>query len=69
MVTILYISSRLEKIPRNLTIIVRDLFRTAVCIKPRLIQNGLELFKRRNSTDVVKDMEALAKQSKFWFAK
>ena len=38
----------------------------AVCIKPRIIQNGLEIFKRHNdSQDVISEMESLANGSKF----
>ena len=56
--------TRLETIPRNLTTIVRDLFKMAVCIKPRLIRSGLEVFKRRNATDVIEEMESIANGSK-----
>ena len=57
---------RLEKIPRNLTTIANGLFKTAVCLKPRIIQSGLDIFKRRtNSQDMVREMESLANGGKF----
>ena len=57
---------RLEKIPRNLTTIAKDLFKMAVCLKPRIIRNGLEIFKRQNdSQDVIREMESLANGGKF----
>ena len=57
---------RLEKIPRNLTTIAKQLFKMAVCIKPRIIQNGLEIFKRHNdSQDVISEMESLANGGMF----
>ena len=33
---------RLDAIPRNLTTLARELFRTAVCLKPRLVHSGLD---------------------------
>ena len=55
-------------IPRNLSTIAKELFKTAFCIKPRIIQGGLNVFSRRNRTkSVVEEMETLVEASKNFF--
>ena len=52
-------------IPRNLSTIAKELFKTAFCIKPRIIQGGLNVFRRRNRTkSVVEEMETLVEEGK-----
>ena len=51
---------RLEKIPRNLTAIAREVFTLAVCMKPRLINRGLERLKpQNNSNDALDGMKRI----------
>ena len=52
-------------IPRNLSTIATALFKTAFCIKPRIIQGGLNFFGHRNRTKTaVEEMETLVESSK-----
>ena len=49
---------RLGRIPKNLTTVVRELFTVAVCLKPRLVNMGLERLKsERNSDDFIERIE------------
>ena len=55
-------------IPRNLSTVAKELFKTAFCIKPRIIQGGLNVFKHRNRTkSMVEEMETLVEASKIWY--
>ena len=49
---------RLGRIPKNLTTVARELFTVAVCLKPRLVNMGLERLKQeRNSNDIIQRIE------------
>ena len=53
-------------IPRNLSTIAKQLFQTAFCIKPRIIQGGLNVLRRSNNTNsIVDEMETIVERSKF----
>ena len=52
-------------IPRNLSTIAKQLFQTAFCVKPRIIQGALNIFSPRNrSITAVQEMETLITTSK-----
>ena len=42
---------RLGRIPKNLTTVARELFTVAVCLKPRLVNMGLEQLKSERNSD------------------
>ena len=42
---------RLEAIPKNLNTVARELFRMAICLKPRLIRTGLERIRNNGDSD------------------
>ena len=50
----------LRILPRNLTTVAKELFRTMICIKPRIIQGALNIFgDRNNSRDTLERVESL----------
>ena len=50
----------LRILPRNLTTVAKELFRTMICIKPRIIQGALNIFgDRNNSHDTLERVESL----------
>ena len=54
-------------IPRNLSTIAKELFKTAFCIKPRIIQGGINFFGNRNRTrSAVEEMETIVESSKIF---
>ena len=54
-------------IPRNISTVAKELFKTAFCIKPRIIQGGLNFFGHRNRTKTaVEEMETLVESSKIF---
>lgn len=40
----------LKILPRNLTTVAKELFRTMICIKPRILQGALNIFGDRNNS-------------------
>ena len=53
--------------PRNISTVAKELFKTAFCIKPRIIQGGLNFFGHRNRTKTaVEEMETLVESSKIF---
>ena len=53
---------RLEMVPTNLHSVVKELFKTVVCLKPRLIRDGLEILKpQNNSHDIVREIDDIGK--------
>ena len=50
----------LRILPRNLTTVAKELFRTMICIKPRILQGALNIFgDRNNSRDTLERVESL----------
>ena len=49
----------LKILPRNLTTVAKELFRTMICIKPRILQGALNIFgDRNNSRDTLERVES-----------
>ena len=42
---------RIDTIPKNISTIAKELFRTVVCLKPRLIRSGIERIHSLSNTD------------------
>ena len=54
-----------NKIPTSLNDVAKDLFKMAVCFKPRLIRGGLRVFKGGNQTeDMMAEMEEILERGK-----
>ena len=50
----------LKILPRNLTTVAKELFRTMICIKPRILQGALNIFGDRiNSRQTLERVESL----------
>ena len=50
----------LKILPRNLTSVAKELFRTMICIKPRILQGALNIFAdRNNSRQTLERVESL----------
>ena len=55
----------LKILPRNLTTVAKELFRTMICIKPRILQGALNIFAdRNNSRQTLERMESLISKGK-----
>ena len=60
------ISSRLDVVPKNMHTIVKEIFKMAVCIKPRLIRQGFQMMDTLNATqDTFEQMNRLLDHGKF----
>lgn len=47
---------RLEKVPKSLHTIAKELFKIVVCLKPRMIQRGLQqLLPQDNPNEIISD--------------
>ena len=50
MIFIVYFN-RVDSVPKNLNSVAKELFQIAVCLKPRLIRNGIERINSLSNTD------------------
>lgn len=60
-----FIFTRLEVIPNKLNTVAREIFRMAICLKPRLIRTGLQRIRKiedskgKYSGDIEKQMSEI----------
>ena len=48
---------RIDSIPKSLNTIAKEIFRMAVCLKPRLIRSGIERIHSLSNTDEIEPEE------------
>ena len=60
--------NRIDEIPKNLHSVAKEVFKIAVCLKPRLIHTGIERFDRLkdnlNSQNVLPENELIENEGK-----